>query len=276
MRKNYWSCSLLADWIRGTPKKGSKTSKGWSDWRQEAKTSHPIRYWIAEEGLNKIQNFLYWPLDKLYSAKYYINNRWVTKTHALTAHPRDIKPGEWQDVGNRFLPCMFNELVNFVEIELAWCHIAWDKEYRKKFKTPFWATGWFRWRTWRCPEAGLANLKWQKGLRWSYDEVGEGSPLVGEYTHQALAAKEIYELYKWWTDIYPNRPDPYDASGWTDYCNMRRAKGYGLLDFEDKNAEEEQLAQKALDLCDQIQEAYDREDEEMMIRLIRVRKSLWT
>ena len=152
MRNHYWTCSKFADWVRGTPKGSAKTSEGWDEWTDEAKRYNPIRYWLAEEGLDYAQRIVYFIPDKIYAIKYYINNRWVTRSHSLTAHPRDIKPGDWCDVGHRFLPCLFNELQDFVEVELAWWHIAWsDKEDRAKYNAPFYATGWFRWRTWRCP-----------------------------------------------------------------------------------------------------------------------------
>jgi len=32
-------------------------------------------------------------------------------------------------------------------------------------------------------------------------------------TSQALVAREIKELYTWWTEVYPKRPDPHDAGG---------------------------------------------------------------
>ena len=162
--KTYWSNTKIADWIRGTAKPTSATSGGWHTWEKNAKETHPIRYWIVEEGLDKIQTFIRFPMDTLYNAKYYINNRWVTRTNSLTAHPRDIKPGQWQDVGNRFLPCLFNELVEFVEVETAWLHIAWDDEATKKYNPPFYAKGWFRWRTWRSPQAGLDILIGQQHL----------------------------------------------------------------------------------------------------------------
>ena len=276
-RKNYWSCSRFADVIRGTEKGGAKTSKGWKEWRETASSSHPIRYWIAEEALDKIQNFIYWPIDKLYEIKYYINNRWVTRTHSLTAHRRDIEPGSWCDVGNRFLPCLFNELVNFVEIELAWWHIAWrDKNERQKYNPPFWATGWFRWRTWRCAQAGLDNLEWQRSLVWTEEEVGKDSTELGKSTYQAIKAQEILELYKWWTEVYPNRPDPHDAGGWTAYCDMRRKEDRDFFDMETRSPEEAEMSTNALNKTREIEEAYEKEDEEMLIRLIRIRKNLWT
>jgi hypothetical protein len=238
-----------------------------------------FRYWLAEEGLDHIQNFVTWPITKLHDIKYYINNRWVTHTHQLTAHARDIKPGTWSDVGNRFLPCLFNELVDFVEVELAWWHIAWDDEAHKQFEAPWYARGWFRWRTWRSAEAGLANLEWQRQLRWKEEEVGKDFKGVGELTPQAINAQEILDLYKWWTETYRNRPDPMEASGWSAYCDAtRKENGDGILSMfrEDKSPEMKKWSEESIDRLHEMEKAYEKEDEEMMIRLIKVRNSLWT
>ena len=279
--RNYWTCSKFADWLRGTTKLKWGTSEEWRAWEKRAKADYPIRWWLAEEGLDYVQNFVMWIPDKLHAIKYYINNRWVTKTHALTAHPRDIKRGEWRDVGNRFLPCLFNELVDFVEVELAWWHIAWaDKDEKAKYKAPWYATGWWRWRTWRCPQAGLDNLDWQRNLRWQANEVGDDSPNLGKPTPQAIKAQEILDLYKWWTEVYRNRPDPMDASGWSAYCDACREehgddKLGGLLS-ENKSPKLKKQGDKAHKLLRKIEDAYEKEDEEMMIRLIKVRHGLWT
>ena len=276
MRNHYWTTGKFADWLRGTPSPGALTSRGWREWHQEAKAAHPIRYWLADEGLDYLQTVVFYIPDKLYGLKYYINNRFVTRTHSLTAHARDIAPGSWCDVGNRFLPCLFNELVDFVEVELAWWHIAWsDRAEKKKYNAPFWATGWFRWRTWRCPQAGLDNLAWQKTCD-NRDYTPEDHPDYGKLTHQAYAAMEIEALYKWWTEVYPNRPDPHDAGGWSDYCEQRRKRGVELLDFEDRTEEEAEMSRRALDATQAVEDKYNQEDEEMMIRLIKIRQSLWT
>jgi len=274
---NYWSCSPFADWLRGTKKLDAGTSEEWDDWTTQAQMKHNFRYWLAEEGLGHIQDFVTWPVRKLYDIKYYINNRWVSRTHSLTAHARDIKPGQWQDVGNRFLPCLFNELVDFVEIESAWSHIAWgSKEDRAKYNPPFWASGWFRWRTWRCPQAGIDHLDWAMTLT-NNDWCGPEHPDYGKPTGQAIRAKEIKELYTWWTAVYPNRPDPHDASGWTDYCETLRIKhGNSWIGKSEKDEDSRNASTKALELLDKIEKAYETEDEEMMIRLIKIRQSLWT
>jgi hypothetical protein len=277
----YWSCSPFADWLRGTKKLSAGTAEQWDDWTTTAQMKHNFRYWLAEEGLDHLQDFVTWPIRKIYDVKYYINNRFVTKTHSLTAHARDIKPGQWCDVGNRFLPCLFNELVDFVEIELAWWHIAWaDPAEKAKYKAPFWATGWFRWRTWRCPEAGIDNLDWQRNLRHSVDDGwAEGDPNIGKLTPQAVKAQEVLDLYRWWKDVYPNRPDAHDASGWSEYCELKRKEhGETGLSFmkESANPETRALGDRALMKTHEIEKAYDDEDTEMMIRLIKVRHGLWT
>jgi hypothetical protein len=277
MRNHYWTCSKFADWVRGTPKGGAKTSEGWDEWTDEAKRYNPVRYWLAEEGLDHVQNFVYYIPDKLHSIKYYVNNRWITRSHQLTAHACDIKPGNWSDVGNRFLPCLFNELVDFVEVELAWWHLAWSPEERPKYNMPWWAVGWWRVRTWRCPQAGLDNLEWQRSLRWKEDEVGKDFEGLGELTPQAVKAQEILDLYTWWTTVYRNRPDPHDASGWSDYCEASRIANGGKLSFGgDKSPELKEMSDRTHKLLQEIEEAYEKEEEEMMIRLIKVRHGLWT
>lgn len=281
MRSNYWSCSKFADWLRGTKKISAGTSDEWNKWESDAKGYNPIRYWLAEEGLDYLQNIVYYVPDKIYSFKYFFNNRFVTRTHCLTAHPRDIKPGSWRDVGDRFLPCLFNELVDFVEIELAWWHIAWDTEARKKYKAPFWASGWFRWRTWRCPQAGLDNLDWQRSLVFTEsDGLKPDDPKIGKPTPQAVKAQEILDLYNWWTNTYRNRPDPMDASGWTAYCEACRnelGNGSVMAMLSDKKSPAlKKQGDKAHKLLQKLENDYEKEDEAMMIRLIKVRHGLWT
>jgi hypothetical protein len=276
-RTNYWSCSKFADWLRGTRKLSAATSRDWRLWREAARASHPVRYWIAEEALDWLQDIVNWPADRLNDVRYYVNNRWVTRSHALTAHARDIRPGSWCDVGNRFLPCLFNELVNFVEVEQAWHYCIWDEAAREKYQVPWWRSGWLRWRTWRSPEAGLAYLDWASGLKMdSHMGIDPGHSEYGQPTHQALAAREIKELYLWWTRERPQRPDVYDESGWAAYCELRRERGADFLDLEDRTEEEAEMGRVALERSQAIEAAYEAEDEVMMIRLIRVRDHLWT
>ena len=277
MRSNYWTIGKFADWLRGTPKLKCGTSEEWDAWTEQAKTAHPIRWWIAEEGLDHLQKFVYYIPDRLNDIRYYINNRWITRSHALTAHPRDIAPGTWRDVGNRFLPCLFNELVDFVEIEQAWHHCIWSDDAKTKFNVPWYRKGWLRLRTWRCPEAGMEYLRWAETLT-NEEFLEEGEKHKAEPTYQAKAAKEIIELYTWWTVTYRNRPDPYEASGWSAHCDAMRVKYPGSMfsSLNSKDPADRKASDKAHKLLTKIEKAYEAEDEAMMIRLIKIRESLWT
>jgi hypothetical protein len=279
LKSNYWSCSKFADWIRGTDKGGAKTDQEWKLWHEQSSGSRPIRHWIAEEALDCIQNILMWPLDRLYDIKYYINNRWVTGTHALTAHSRDIPRGQWRDLGERFLPCMFNQLVDFVEVELAWKHVACDKEARTKYKVPWYGLGWFRWRIWRSAQAGIDYLNWEIDLvqdkTWG---LGPDDDNYGEPTPQAQAALEILTLYRWWTEIYSQRQDPHDESGWSAACRMGRKNGGNFMDIMFNNTDPEYIKARdqAFKLLQEIETKREQEDTDMLVRLIKVRGKLWT
>ena len=273
MRNNYWSCSKFADWVRGTAKPVVGTNDEWNDWTNAAKMKHSFRYWLAEEGINYVQKFVYYIPDRLHDTRYYIINRWVSRSHALTAHPRDIKPGQWRDVGSRFLPCMFNELVDFVEIEQAWHHCMWSDEAKTEYKVPFWRKGWLRLRTWRCAKAGLAYLDWASKLKM--DEswgIEPGNPNYGKLTDQAKSAKAILKLYRWWKEVRPARPDVYDITGWSEYCDKNQDMFSDRARTKKRTAESRTILYKVQEL----EAAHEAEDTKMMIELIKLRNSLWT
>ena len=276
MNSHYWTIGKFADWLRGTPKLKCGTSEEWNDWEDKAKAEYPVRWWIAEEGLDYLQNIVYYIPDRLNDIRYYINNRWVSKSHALTADPRDIKPGNWSDVGNRFLPCLFKELVDFVEIEQAWHHCMWSDDAKTKFDVPWWRSGWLRLRTWRNAEAGMEYLRWAETLT-NEEFLDEGEKHKAEPTYQAKSAKEIIELYTWWTETYRNRPDPYEASGWTAVCEASREANGGRLHFgTEKNPALRKASDLAMKKLRKMEADYEKEEEQMMIRLIKIRGSLWT
>jgi hypothetical protein len=256
----YWSCSKIANLIRGKSKPYVLSSSKWN-----------IRCWIAETALDAIQDFIYWPFRRLYDIKYYINNRWVTKTHQLTAKASHLKRGQWVDVDNRFLPCLFDELVDFVEIEKAWLCINCDDEAKKKYSAPWWSHGIFRWRTWRSAEAGIAHLTWESKLIYDNNSgIDPANKLYGKPMEQAKNAIEILSLYNWWKKIYSARLDPMDSTGWTDYCN-NKPELLGETAPEDRKRVKKMLAGMR-----RIDATYEKEDTEMLIRLIKVRNSLWT
>lgn len=274
--RNYWSCSSFADWIRKTPKLEVGSSKDWKNWEEEAKKKHPIRYYIAEELLDKIQNVIMYPIDKLYSIKYWFNNRFITQTHALMSN---LEKGQWHEFENRVLHCLFDELVNFVEIEKSWKNIICDESAAIKYNAPWYSFGWKRFRVWRSPEAGLDYLDWESQLimdeTWG---LTPDDPSYGKLSDQALKAQEISELYHWWKYSRQNRPDPYDASGWSQHCDEKRKESNSFWSCfcREESPEEREKVNEMLKLLHKMEEDFYDEDERMLIRLVKIRRSLWT
>ena len=268
-KANYWNCTAIADCIRGTKKPGSATMQEWKNWEKQAQQNHPIRYWIVETGFNVLQDIVCYIPEKINNIRYYLNNRFYTKTHALTS---TLPRGQFYEFDTRLLHCVFDELVNFVEIEKAWMLVCWSEDKKQKYAVPLSRRKWYlRWFTeWRCAEAGLEYLDWEISLV-NDDWCDKTHPDYGKPTHQAITAAEIKELYIWWTEKRPARLDPYDVSGWSDLCDSN-----DRAFFEEKTPEENKQIRDSLDLCSQIEKQYEDEDEEMLMRLIKIRKSLWT
>lgn len=274
--KNYWSCSKFADWLRGTPKLPSGTSEEWSAWEKKAK-SKKLRYWLAEEGLDYLEGFLCWPANRISDIRCYINNRWIKKSHALTSN---LKRGQWHEFDTRLLHAVFDELVNFVEIELAQMLVVSSVEERKKYKIQRHQI-FFRISVWRIPEAGIDYLKWASDLKIE-DHVDKNDPSYGQPTRQALAAQETLKLYKWWKEERPKRPDPHEISGLRKYYEEKR-KGFTTGDIDswcsfisNKNNVKDENFDNILNFCHQMEKEQEEEDTTMLIHLIRIRQSLWT
>ena len=284
-RTHYWSCSKFAKWVSTTfgarPKPDSGTAEEWAEWHRDVRNNHPAVYWFTEKFLDAAQNVIWWPYDKVCDARYYLFNRYVSKTHYLQT---GLKPGEYHSVEKRLLHGMFTELVDFIEVEKAYHHCVCDDEKRAQYQLPWWRGGWYwlRWGVWRCPEAGLDYLDWESSLKFDDEWMDKADPKYGTSTPQALAAMEQKRLYEWWKNIRPNRPDPYDESGWSEFCERRRAAradeeddSWSML-FDDKTDEERAESKRLLDMLNDIEKRYDDEDEAMMVVLIKIRQSLWT
>jgi hypothetical protein len=244
-RINYWNCSKFADFIRGTKKPLALEWKQWGEWKSEQKKQRPIRFWLSETGLNMLQNFCMFPADVYREIKYYIHNRWIDKTHYIKT---GFKPGHYYELDYKILHGLFNELVDLVEIEFAYLS-TYDKTKNYNFKRG------------RCVEAGLDYLDWACNIKYNEDYlVDKKDKLYGKLTPQALASQKIKELYTWWKDIRPNRPEPIDLINF----DMKDS-----FDFSKKELPKYKKLEK-------IEKAYDKEDTKMLIELIKIRSYLWS
>lgn len=257
-RGNYWSCSKFANWIlinyTGTPKPNAATMEDWGEWHRNAKQANKFAYWVADELLDDIQDVVNFPLDLFDAVRCRFLNQFVDKIHYLKT---GLKPGEYSDVDHRILYALFNTLVDFIEIEKAYHSVIFcgDDELKEEF--PQWyKKRWTRWGRFRSAKAGLKHLEWEIAL--TNDE--DGTP-----THQAVAAKEQLDLYNWWKNVRPARKEPYD-----DYLPAEDDTG----DFMYRKRTEEDRARGEAAM--KLEQQYSDEDDEMLVRLIKIRKSLWT
>lgn len=189
----------------------------------------------------------------------------IIKIHSLTPN--------YYDTDTRLLHGMFDLLVDFIEVEKAHMNMVFSEEFRNQnfFKREWY---WLRQRfiDLRNRTSGMEYLDW---------EINQS-----ECLDQAECAKEQKELYIWWKDIRPNRGDPMDLSGWSEFCDKYRNKLWIFKPCEDNpgfselvdslTPEEKEEEKQILEKCWKIENAQNQEDEDMLIRLIKIRQSLWT
>lgn len=236
MRSRYWSCSKLSEKILGVKKPMALTSDGWDSWRREMKKERPIRFWLSNSALDALQNLVFWIPDQYQRLRVYFMNRFISKSHCLTSNKQLISPGSWCELGDRIAPCVFSELVDFVEIDLAQNYMFWFNEESKAFKPEKKIFG-----KWRCPEAGIASLK----LKMTSNRGNSGECHVKHKesrvpTHSAIIAREILELYTWTKEEY----------------------------FSDSHND--------FTIVDEKLEDNKKTETEMLIKLIKIRKYLYT
>jgi hypothetical protein len=236
-RFSYWSSSKFSDWIRGEKKPFALEWGEWDKYYDDLKKRKPWRYWITEHLLKSLQNIAYYPYDIYNEICHYIRNRWVDKTHYLKT---GLKPGRYHEMDSRILHGLFNELVDFVEVDLA--HLSlWDRTKKYTFKNG------------RSIEAAYAYFDWVTNLKYNEDYgYSKDSPDYGTLTEQAKSYTKVKELYEWWKNERPNRVDPFDIF-------TKEAHG-----------------NKYFKLIDEREKLYEQEDTNKLIELIKIRGSLWT
>lgn len=265
MRVRYWSCSKFAKWIRskaGYSKPSAATLEEWDVWKSDAEKNHRLVHWLTDEFLDMVQDVVYWIPDRLHDVRYYVKARWFDKYWCMDTK---LKRGQYYDVDTRMLHGMFETLVDFVEIEKAHMTCWLDKEIKKpiRYKFPL-----FRWKSIRSRELGMKYLKWEMSLDSPDLPENERVPT------QAADAREVAKLYIWWKDVRPNRIDPMDVSGWSEYCKLKRDE-QGKRRFVSPK-EDREKTNAMLSMMSKVESDYDAEDEEMLIRLVKIRKYMWT
>lgn len=253
-------------------------------------------------GIEKVSDFvkynIIWPVkrpvDKFLD---FIRYRTWDKYHIVKT---ELEPHYW-DKDHILLYSNFAILADFVEDECAFMELCWHKEKRKRlvhklyFLVPRPFDQFFRFRD---RQAGLDFINWHADRVMDAEERKNlGLESEEEYKNhvESYSApwKEIRSLYLWWRDTYPNRRDPMDLSGWSEWCNRKRERDGDIFpsvpcawdkdgiptmyEIVDNNTDWEAKEQRRiLDECHRIEREQDDEDTEMLTRLIKVRHTLWT
>lgn len=296
IRMNYWGNSKFADWIRKlggiSPQLKVGTSKEWNEYHKTAKEKNKFIYWLTNDGLNMLQDFINWPIDKLDSFAYWIKRRFIIPSHLINTR---LSKGDWHETEEKILHGMFEELIDFVEHQKASINYFCTKEKRPWYRKylPYFI-GYLV--PIRSQQLGVDYLLWEIGLKkddewfgYSWREKKEGKEAIDkeraenpEYmkpTPQAINALRILNCYVWWKFIRPMRKDPMDESGYTDYFEKKREEKediFDMLESRDETPEDRMNWKKLSDKCHELEEAQFKEDTDMMIELIHIRRSLWT
>jgi len=257
MRVNYWSSSKFAKFITSTfakdiEMKNAMTAEDWKKWHTNFKTKHKFVHWFTEKFLNKLQNFLCKPYDTFMRAKWYLDNRFIAKSHYIRT---GLQIGQHHDVVEKLLHGPFTMLVEFVEIEKASSQIAFNPG---KYNTN---------NAVSRADAGLDHLIWESQLvneyEWLPEEERKLKEDYGMPTRQAEDAKVIIRLYYWWKFTRPARPDPYACDKEYD----------DILDLLSDNSDE---TREQMETARLLEEKYKQEDQDMLMELVKIRFSLWT
>jgi hypothetical protein len=190
-------------------------------------------------------DILYGLLHRLDEWKWWVLHRTVDKYHVVKCD--GLAPG-YHEVEDRMFAAAFGLLKDYVAVELANMHCIVSDE-----KLPFLL---------RCPglhhcfelrsrSYGLRQLSWSQIPGHSYKEG---------------VAKEIEALYLWYMDEFKPRLDPIDESGYMAQ--------YQRIIAGERVCEEERSA--TLQRYDDLEQQYMKTDTEMLVRLVQVRRSMWS
>ena len=237
------------------------TMEDWDEWNNNAMKSKfkwfiadTVPTWFAITFQYRYENVI----GKLKSK--YIRKHNLIKINSL-------EDDVWYDSDTRLMHGMFQLLVDFVELEKSHMEIMLNMDnpprYMRKVK-------------YRSAEMGIKYLDWEISLG------KEGG------TNQSKNAKTIKELFLWWKYDRPSRIELMDVKG-----SMGTSSNEFYSDMNDDKNDNERISSmfasidrrkdKEPELYKDVNKAYEdaeakynKEDEKMLIKLVKIRKSLWT
>jgi hypothetical protein len=220
----------------------SATWDEWEDFKKELRENAPIVYFWRE----KIRPFFkYRAFRRIKDAKWAFKHRFVPR-HQYNIVRTQLPPG-YYDVDMRMMYACFALLVDYVEIEMSWG----SKKYRDR-------------------EKGLENLdatiNHNANLPDNHD-IWDRMP-----DHQEHAAREAKELYLWWEKYKDDDDSEYEG------CPVSVENGLEILSEQWRKDHPVEYTEWQIwaDNAHVETERKKAEADEMLMRLIKIRHSLWT
>lgn len=249
----------------------SATLSEWQDWENQARAEHPVRYWLTETLPDTVRGawHLFW--QPVSDVRWWFYNRWISQPHVLRT---GLDRGRYWETDDRILHGCFHTLREFVEYDKAWMEMSSPNSPK--------LTAWqkFQWRWLRGPrsaQAGQAYLTWESQLVYTSDFITDDQdPRIGQPTTQAENAREILDLYDWWVNRRPQR-DTHPLRQALDQFNDNLHRKYPRFrDFYCQPGPEQDRWRDLVDQIHALEEQEHQEDQDCLIRLMRIRRSLWT
>ena len=235
---------------------GALTSDGWNSFNEEFYLNAPIRYWLDND-FKKI--FIYPVKWKYQEITYWFRYRIYDRYHIVKT---GLPPG-YSEVDNTMLHVNFNLLKDFVEIQQA-TREYWSDDVSKTWceqHMPFYRVFY----PFRRPDLGIKHLEWATTL----DDPS--LPPYEQSVQQAKHAREVLILYKWWVEGRPGRV--------AVEIHHPTNSGKSITDIfssKFKNSPEYRKYRDDLDKSAKQEERWDNEDDKMLVRLMKIRRGLWT
>ncbi len=186
----------FSHWLNYSPP-GALSSRGWRLFKTEFREKAPIRYWFSNTAYRAYILPIKWKYEGMCN---WVRFRTYDKYHKLET---GLKPG-YHGPETQMMHVNFNLLKNFVECELAWHTYAWTEEFKKERTVwskyiPFY----YHFQRWFNP---FRSREWAfRYFAWASTLDDPSLPPNQRCDHQAVAAREIRELYIWWVDSVPGR-----------------------------------------------------------------------
>lgn len=250
--------SRIKNWMDYNPP-GSLSMTGWRLFNEEFKERAPVRYWLT----HNFRHSTILPIKrKLVSMNRWVGYRTYDRYHVLKT---GLPPG-YYSVSTQMLNVNFNLLKDFVEVETAWHQYSWSEEIKRASWAERYLPFYYFFMGFRRPDMGIKHLAWASTL----DDPA--LPPHERCDHQARAARETLELYNWWTVTRPNRKDI--------QIPLYSDQGLGAMSSLDKafnkNATDYKAHKKAMARQVKQEEDWVKEDNKMLMRLMKIRDTLWT